>query len=46
MNNSLLLNAMAKTYSKIPKTDVVQMTINALFKNAHPHSHSNEEQSI
>jgi len=46
MNNSLVLNAMAKTYSKNPKTDSVQMTINALFKNAHPKGESNEEQSI
>lgn len=33
MNNSLVLNAMAKTYSKTPKTDAVQLTINALFAN-------------
>lgn len=36
INNSLILNAMAKTYSKTPKTDSVQLTINALFANAYP----------
>jgi hypothetical protein len=36
VNNSLILNAMAKTYSKTPKTDSVQLTINALFSNAIP----------
>ena len=36
INNSLILNAMAKTYSKTPKTDTVQMVIDALFSNTFP----------
>lgn len=33
VNNSLVLNAMAKGYSKTPRTDAVQLIINALFAN-------------
>ena len=36
VNNSLILNPMAKTYSKTPKTDAVQLVIDALFSNTYP----------
>lgn len=41
-----MLNAMAKTYSKSPKTDSIMLTIEALFVNSHPNKENNEEQSI
>jgi len=36
---------MAKTYSKIPKVDTIQMIINALFANCHSENSENYESS-
>ena len=36
INNSLVLNPMAKGYSKTPRTDTVQLIVNALFANTFP----------